>query len=506
MSRKINLFLLTLFLSECFLGFSQGQTKTVTGTVNDEIGIPLSGVNIILQDDESIGTSTDFDGNFEITVTDQATLVISSLGYETQSVPIGTDTEITITMQPSANELDELVVIGYGTKKKRDLTGSIESISSDEIGKTSNQDIVSILQGRAAGVEVTSNSGAPGGGMSIRVRGNSSLNSGNSPLYVVDGIPVESNSLSSLNGDNAGLNPLADINPNDIESIEVLKDASSTAIYGSRAANGVILITTKRGHPGEAQIDVDLSYGLSQITRKLDVLNASQYRQVIMDSYLNMDTPEIPDLSIIDSLNAKNNGDVDWQKEMLRTARQYKANISIRGGSEDVQYAWSSSFLDQDGIILSSNYQRFTSRLNLDFQATDKLKFGQSISYTHDRNNRINAGGSGNLSVVRELLIRPPTYPNYLPDGSLNGYQFGKRNPIGLAELATHMNKKNRIIASQFGEYEITEGLKLRSNLNLDFIAMREDEFIPSSLDYREGYNTGAVRALNNLTWVMKLI
>ncbi len=498
---KISLILLTLFLGAFQPVSSQEQIKLVTGVVTDEDGVPLPGVDITLQDDESKGTSTDFDGNFKIQVSPNETLKITSIGFETAYINIDGQDQLNIVLKPSMNELDELIVVGYGKKKKRDLTGSIESITSEEISNSNAQDPISVLQGRAAGVQVTSSSGAPGGGMSLRVRGNSSLNAGNSPLYVIDGIPVESISLSSLNGDDAPLNPLADINPNDIESIEILKDASSTAIYGSRAANGVILITTKRGKVGEAQINIDLSYGLSEITRKLSVLNASQYRQVIIDSYRNMDNPEIPNPSIIDSLNAKNNGDVDWQEEMLRTARQYKANVSVRGGSEDTQYAWSSSFLDQDGIVLNSNYQRFTSRLNLDFKASDKLKFGQSLSYTHDRNNRINAGGSGNLSVIRELLIRPPTYPNYLPDGSLNGYQFGKRNPIGLAELATHLNKKNRIIASQFAEYEITEGLTLRSNLNLDFIAMKEDEFIPSSLDYREGYNTGAVRSLNNLTW-----
>jgi len=479
------------------------QETTVSGTVTQEgTGEPLVGVNVILKG-TSKGVSTDLDGNYTITqLPADAVLSFTFLGFESKEVVVNAQISINVALTPVTSELDELVIVGYGKKKKRNLTGSIASVGSEEIEKTNQQDAVSILQGRAAGVQVTSNSGAPGGAMTIRVRGNSSLNSGNDPLYVVDGVPIESNSLSSLNGtENFGLNPLADINPGDIESIEVLKDAASTAIYGSRAANGVVMITTKRGKEGKAQINLNLFTGVSEITRKLSVLNASQYRAVILDSYRNMENPTEPTFAVIDSLSPRNNGDVDWQEELLRIAPQYKIDLSVRGGSENVKYSWSSSFLNQDGIILNNNYKRVTSRLNVDFNATDKLKFGQSISYTNAINNRINAGGSGNLSVVRELLIRPPSYAMYLPDGSLNGYQFGKRNPVGLAKLATHLNKTNRIIGNEYAEYEFTDALKLRSNVNLDFVSMKEDEFIPSVLDYRPGYNTGAVRSLTNLTW-----
>lgn len=479
------------------------QELTISGKItNNESGEPLLGVNVILKG-TSNGVSSNMNGEYKISsVSPGDVLKFSFVGFESQEVEVEDQEEINISLVPSTNQLNELVVVGYGKKKKRNLTGSVVSVGSDEIDETNQHDPISILQGRAAGVQVTSNSGAPGGGMTIRIRGSSSLNSGNSPLYVVDGVPIESNTMSSLNGtENFGLNPLADINPGDIESIEVLKDAASTAIYGSRAANGVVMITTKRGENAKAQINLNVFAGVSEITRKLSVLNASQYRQVIIDSYKNMDDPVEPIFAVLDSLSPKNNGDVDWQDEVLRIAPQYKVDLSVRGGSENVKYAWSSSFLDQDGIILNSNYKRVTSRLNVDFKVSDKLTFGQSISYTNAVNNRINAGGSGNLSVVRELLIRPPSYAMYLPDGSLNGYQFGKRNPVGLAELATHLNKTNRIVGNEYAEYQITENLKLRSNLNLDYISMKEDEFLPSSLDYREGYNSGAVRAINNLTW-----
>src|SRR5690606_2410815 len=197
-------------------------------------------------------------------------------------------------------------------------------------------------------------------------------------------VPIESNSLSSLNGtENFGLNPLADINPDDIASIEILKDAASTAIYGSRAANGVVLITTKRGTEGKAQVTANFMTGVSSITRHLSVLNASQYRAAVIDSYNNMDNPEEPFWTIVDSLNPSNNGDIDWQRELLRSAGQYKVDLAVRGGSDKVQYSWSNSDLAQGGIMISNNYKRSTSRLNVDFNASNRLKIGQSIAYTN---------------------------------------------------------------------------------------------------------------------------
>ncbi|MBK1440893.1 TonB-dependent receptor [Parapedobacter sp. ISTM3] len=480
-----------------------GQENTVRGRVTDLAdGRAIEGANVAIKGTAG-GGSTDATGYYMLQgVSAGDVLVFSSVGYDTKEVTVGSQTTIDVALAESINLLEETVVVGYGRQKKRNLTGSVVSVGSEEIAKTALQDPISVLQGRAAGVQVTSNSGAPGGEMTIRVRGNSSLNSGNNPLFVVDGIPIESGSLSSLNGtENFGLNPLADINPGDIESIEILKDAASTAIYGSRAANGVVMITTKRGAEGKAQVNLTVNSGISELTRKLSVLNASQYRDAVMESYMNMDNPEQPYWTVVDSLNPMNNGDVDWQDELMRAAGQYQVNLAIRGGTKNTQYAWSSSYLDQDGIIINSNYKRITSRLNVDFNVTDKLKIGQSISYTNGLNNRINAGGTGNLSVIRELLVRPPIMSMYLPDGSLNGYSLGRRNPVGIALHATHLNKSNRIIGSQYLEYQIIEGLKFRSNLNFDFTAMKEDEFMPSILDYREGYNTGAVRSINNLTW-----
>src|SRR5690625_1874377 len=232
-------------------------------------------------------------------------------------------------MASTATGLDQLVVVGYGTQKKKDVTGAISSLDFDEIENTPTKDVLSAMQGRIPGMQVVSNSGAPGDGISITVRGQSTLNAGNNPLYIIDGIPVEATSFSKLNGHNShGLNPLSYINPSDIESIEVLKDAASTAVYGSRAANGVVIITTKKGRSGNARISLNAYTGVSKITRHLDVLNATQWRANVLDAYHNLDkfnnatTPTIPYYAVIDSLNPMNNGDVDWQSVMYRVAHQ----------------------------------------------------------------------------------------------------------------------------------------------------------------------------------------
>ena len=486
--------------------FLQGR---VTGKVSDgSTGKPLPGVTVVIKG-TTTGTATLGDGTFSLEVpSGNALLQFSSVGFKPLEVNISGRSVIDVSLEPDITMIDELVVVGYGSRKKRDLTGSISSISSENIRDTPVKDVLSALQGRAPGVVVTSNSGAPGDGITVRVRGFSSLNSGNDPLYVIDGVPVETTSLSSLNGyDMHSLNPLSDINPGDIESIEILKDAASTAIYGSRAANGVVLITTKRGKEGKAVLSINYFSGISEITRHLGVLNATQWRQAIIDSYANLDrynnakTPTEPHWTAIDSLNPMNSGDVDWQSVMYRTAWQHQAELGVQGGNSNAKYAFSTSYLDQDGIFLASNYKRITSRLNTDFKVSKRVTIGQNISFTNAKNNRINAGGTGNLSLVQSILVRPPIYSLTYPDGSPINYFNGKRNPVGMAEECTHLNVTNRTTGNQYLEYNITPDLMFRTNVSVDFIAMKEDEFYPTTVDYRAGYNWGSVRARNNLTW-----
>jgi TonB-linked SusC/RagA family outer membrane protein len=485
------------------------QPLKIVGQVTDAYsGDLLPGVNISVKG-TTTGVISDNNGQFSIEVSSpEDVLVFSFIGFEKLEITVGNKRSLDVKLSEVVQQLDELVVVGYGTLKKRNLTGSIASVSSQSIENTPTKNVMSVLQGRASGVQIVSNSGAPGDGLSIVVRGQSSLNSGNDPLYVIDGVPVETTSLSSLNGwEQHGLNPLADINPNDIESIEVLKDGASTSIYGSRAANGVILITTKRGKEGKAKININAYTGWSKLSRKLSVLNASQWREVIIDTYKNLDdyndktSYSDPHWTAIDSLNPMNSGDVDWQDVMYRTAQQKQIELSVAGGTKGARYALSTSVLDQDGIFLASNFKRITSRANADFNVTDKLNIGYSLSFSRARNNRINAGGTGNNSLVQSILVRPPVYSLTYPDGSPIYYFNGKRNPVGLAEECTHLNVTNRIIGNQFLEYEILKGLKFKTNLSLDYISMKEDEFYPTTVDYRDGYNRGAVRATSNLTW-----
>lgn len=485
------------------------QQAPVSGKIIDgETGRPLPDVNVLVKGTTS-GVKSNAEGIYTLNVSSpNAVLVFSYVGYQQQEIKIGSRRDINIRMSRAVAELDEVIAVGYGQQKKRDITGAISSISSKAIENTPVKDLMSAMQGRVAGVQVVSNSGAPGDGISITVRGQSSLNSGNDPLYVIDGVPVESGSISQLNGfESHGLNPLADINPGDIESIEVLKDAASTSIYGSRAANGVILITTKHGKVGKGKVNVRFYTGLSKITRQLDVLNASEWRDIIIDSYKNLDAyngatnPSEPHWTAIDSLNPMNSGDVDWQSLMYRTAKQNQLDVSVSGGNNAARYALSTSLLDQDGIFLASNYKRITTRINTDFDVTKRMKAGINLSFTHGANNRINAAGTGNHSLVQSILVRPPIYSLTYPDGSPINYFNGKRNPVGLAEDVTHLNTTNRIIGNQFLEYTIMEGLKLRSNISLDYLSMKEDEFYPSTVDYRAGYNTGSVRSIGNITW-----
>lgn len=496
----------------CSLIFSysqlNAQQRTVTGSVTDNDGIVLPGVNIQIKGTTK-GAVSDVNGIYSLEVpSSESVLVFSFIGYNTEEIQVLNQTKIDVVLIPSLEALEEVVVVGYGSMKKRDITGSIASVKSDEIQKTPVKDVLSAMQGRVSGVNVVSNSGAPGDGIAITVRGHSTLNAGNTPLYIIDGVPIETSSLSDLNGwEQHGLNPLADINPRDIESIEILKDGASTAIYGSRAANGVILITTKRGKEGKANIDINISTGISELPRKLGVLNASQWRELMYDNYKNYDTywgnttPTEVHWTAADSLNPMLTGDVDWQDVMYRTAQQKQADLSISGGKDGLVYALTTSALDQDGIIRASNYKRITSRLNTDYEATQKLKIGQSLSFTHSKNNRINAGGEGNNSLVQSILVRPPVYSLTYPDGSPINYMIGKRNPVALAEETTHLNTTNRIIGNQYLEYEIIKGLRFKTNVSIDFISMKEDEFYPTTVDYREGYNSGAVRVISNFTW-----
>lgn len=491
-------------------GMSPGellQGITVRGTVTDK-GQPMPGVNVVIKGG-STGVVTDIDGKYTIPVPDkEAVLTFSFIGFVTQEIRVGDQRTIDISLDEETMEMEEVVVVGYGTRKKRDLTGAIASIGSKDIENAPANNLLSAMQGKAAGVQITSSSGAPGDGITVRVRGMSSLNLGNDPLYVVDGVPIETTSTSMLNvSEQHGLSPLAYLNPGDIESVEILKDAASSSIYGSRAANGVVLITTKKGKEGKARIDVSATMGISNITRKLSVLNREQYRNLIIEGYVNEDAynnraQSDYNYTIADPFNPVNMGDNDWQSVMYRQAVEKQVNLSVAGGTKTLKYAFTGSYLDQDGILLGSKYKRFTTRANTEFSVTNFLRLGSNMSYTYSTNDRAASGGMGNQSLVVATLIRPATYAMYYPNGAYVGYINGKRNPVALAEESTFENVSNRFIGNEYVEVDLIKGLKFRTSIGLDFENMKEDLFFPTTVDYREGYNQGYVRSSNYLTIV----
>ena len=407
------------------------ERLTVTGKVISESdGEPLIGVSV-KEAGTTNATISDIDGNYSLQTRMGATLEFSFISYQTEKVKVK-GTVINVSLKEDSELLDEVVVVGYGTMKRSDLTGAVTSVSAEEISKTVATSLDQVLQGRAAGVAVTQNSGAPGGGISVSIRGTNSL-SGNEPLYVIDGIPV-----SGSTGDNSSA--LSNINPADIVSMEVLKDASASAIYGSRASNGVVLITTKRGEEGKNKFSYQGYYALQQLPSKLDVMNLREFAQ-----YRNM-------LSEISSAYGSNSffedpsilGEgTDWQGELFRTAPMQSHQISLSGGSKKFRYMMSGAYLSQDGIAIGSGFDRVTFRTNLDNNLTKWLTMGVNASVAYSKqNNTIDNNG-----IIETAIKQTPETPARNPDGTFgtqapNMYGTYYPNPIEQALQRENYNLK----------------------------------------------------------------
>ena len=454
--------------------------KTITGQVTDlSTGETLPGVNIVVKG-TTVGTVTDIDGNYRLTVPDDVqTLVFSSVGYTREEVTIGNQTTINLEMAPDIQSLSEVVVVGYGTQKKSDLTGSVGSVSAEEIKAIPVTSVDQALQGRVPGVQVTQTSSAPGGGVSIRVRGASTLQGGNEPLYVIDGFPVYSSngqaSPSGIRGGTVASNALASLNPNDIESVEILKDASATAIYGSRGANGVVLITTKRGASGKPQVDFESYYGTQQLDKKYEVMSPEQlvrYANVFADnrgeeSYY----PNPPEFY--------RSNNTDWQDEIFQNAPIQNYQLGISGGNENTRYLMSGNYFNQGGIVKRSGFDRYSFRLNLDTDITDKLKVGNSLTITRSKYTVVPTEGDQgrNTGAVLAAIFMDPTLPIRREDGlfyTTNGNDSplpngsGLFNPSALINEVDDVTISNRILGNLFAEYTITDHLSFRTSFGID--------------------------------------
>jgi len=443
------------------------QGITVTGKVlsyEDNSGLP--GVNVIVQG-TTVGTVTDIEGDYSLEVPDEnSVLVFSSVGFVTEAISVGTKTIIDVTLNPDVTALSEIVVVGYGTQKRAEVTGAISSIGAETIAEVPITSAEQALQGRAAGVNVISN-GQPGSSPIIRIRGLGTVND-NSPLIVVDGI--------------VGAR-LEDINPNDIQSMEVLKDASTTAIYGALGANGVVLVTTKTGTKGKIRVNVDVWAGVQTQKKRFDVLNTDQYRQYATDIG-NLQDPVAVPLRITDSQYASYlQNDTDWQDAIFQNGVQQNYNIGVSGGTDASSYMFSAGYMDQEGIIINTNFKRFNFRANSDF-TVGKFKFGETLSTTiNDQSPYFDAGGR---SQIEHAIKMAPYLPVHNPE-NLGGFQGplssldnqDAENPVRALSITDRSNSSETILGTLFAQWEIIDGLKLKTQGGINYRNFNDDQFTP---------------------------
>lgn len=450
-------------------GMLYAQNQTVTGVVVDGDGVPLAGATVVVQG-TSVGVIADLDGKFSINVpspVDSKVLMVSFIGFKEKLVPVGSQRQFNIGLESDVEGLDEVIVVGYGSVRKSDLTGSVSSVKAEEVAKTGFIAIDQALAGRAAGVVVTQNSGQPGSGASITVRGISSL-SGSQPLYVIDGIPIDNSSEEGLNNEGLGsgdLNPLSLINPADISSIEILKDASATAIYGSRGANGVVLVTTKSGLEGKGTLSVEYETMITAVPDYIEVMDANQYWLNRNEALLN-GGGELPRETLIDSARAGIIPTQNWQEVIFRQAFSQNANVSFSGGNKDIRYLISGNILDADGTIIKTDFSRAQGRLNLDANVTDKLSVGTNITYSSVSSSTQSTNSSifvnnGTSSVVRRAVNSNPSTLFIDPDEDED--EQGQITPLTYIENNTWGSTMNQFLGSVYANWQITDALSFRT-------------------------------------------
>ena len=458
--------------------WSFAQSIAIKGMVKDNSGEPIIGANI-MQKGTTNGTISDFDGNFTLNVPSNSTIVVSFIGYKDQEIAVAGKRTFDIVMQEDAEVLDEVVVVGYGQMKRSDLTGAVVSVNDQAIKKSVPTSIDQVLQGRAAGVQIQANSGTPGASTSIRIRGINSLNATNQPIFVIDGVVVDSAT------DDENSNPLSSINPSDIVSMDVLKDASATAIYGSRASNGVIMITTKRGQSGEATVTYDGYVGWQEMPKQLDMLNLREYAE---HHNVRAET-----LSSVDKSDAFVRPDLlgegtNWQDELFRKALMTSHNLSISGGNEKITYAISAGYLDQDGIALNSSFRRLSMRGNVDAQIKKWLRGGINFSFAESKQNVGTENGT-----IMSALQQQPTVAVTSPDGSFDGPDdvWMPENPVGLATIRTNQNRKTNFRINTYLEATILKGLTFKTEVSTDWNFNKYYYYQP---DYQFGVKTSDTR------------
>ncbi|GAB3931693.1 SusC/RagA family TonB-linked outer membrane protein [Larkinella terrae] len=483
-------FLLPVFLLLTSLGTHAQQTIRGKVTSEDErSGIP--GINVLIKNTTQ-GTVTDSDGNYQLQAGSEAVLVFSGVGFLRQEVPVNSKTQLNIKLLVDTRQLNEVVVVGYGTQKKSDLTGAVSSLDAKEFNKGVQTSVDQLIAGRAAGVQVTQASAEPGGGVTIRIRGANSINANNEPLYVIDGLPIDNSPVvpnSPVITDGAVRNPLNALNPADIESIEILKDASATAIYGSRGANGVILVTTKKGSKGKLKVNYNGSTSFQEVTKTIPMLNAQQYIGLLND--LKKDQGLAPEFTS-EQIAAIGDG-TNWQKEIYRSGYTRNHQLAFSGGQDKFNYYASVNFYDQKGVIISSGIKKYIGRANLIYN-DDKFKFGLNLNTSLVKDDFVPNGVSINESagVVNTAIFQDPTLP--IRDANGNYAQtliVNLENPVALANEVTDVAQTNRTFGNLFAEYFILPELSVKINAGTDRQSARRDSYI--SRQTRRGQATNGI-------------
>ncbi len=457
-----------------FLSISMvAQKVPVSGTVSDQSG-PVIGASVI-EKGTTNGTMTDNDGHFTLTVSKGAVIEISSIGYKTQEITVGAQTNFTVTLSEDANILDDVVVVGYGSMKKSDLAGASVSMKESDLKGSIISSLDQSLQGRAAGVTAVTTSGAPGSSSSIRVRGQATINANAEPLYVIDGVIVQGGGNTGAdfglgdalgNGKVSTISPLSTINPADIVSMEILKDASATAIYGAQGANGVVLITTKHGKSGEAKFSYDGMVAMSRQAVRLNMMNLREYAQYYNEMIEEGDIDETNPYYATPSLLGKG---TNWQDEIFRTAWQHQHQLSAQGGSDKVQYYVSGSYMDQQGTIIGSNFNRFSVRTNLDAQLKKWLKLGVNATYAITNDNLKLA--DSNQGLIYYSLTTIPDIPVYDVNGNYSSTireGYTSPNPVALAMMDEILLKRKKLSGNIYAELTPIKHITWRTELGFD--------------------------------------
>ncbi len=520
---------------------------TVTGQVTDSQGLPLPGATI-LEKGTLNGSATDLDGNYSITVDDQAILVFSFLGYAISEEAVQGRTVISVQLVESASALDEIVVTGYGRQVKRDITGSVSSISASQIKDLPVTSFENAIQGQLAGVQVSETSGEPGAGPTVRVRGVGSISAGNDPLYVVDGFPISKNVDLGVQGDNfrrgegrfrpPTQNPLGTLNPNDIESIQVLKDAAAASIYGSRGSNGVIIITTKSGkRTGAPVVSYDSYVGIQSVANKIDLMNAAELiaynTEAVNTAYLQAN----PGASASDPNSMRSNAawripddiqnpdgtNTDWQDVIFQSAFQQNHNLSVSGGAEKVGYHIAGNYYNQEGIIDGSGFDRYSLRINVEADVTEKLRLGLNLSPSYTSSDKLPAGSpyfARPPGIVYSALVHSPTVrplnadgtPNQLDNQSYMLTSDGEgasmttaSNPLAIIEGVDDKLNQFRTLTNLYLEYDIMEGLTFKTFFGVDINNYKRNFFRKNSLLYRNaatGEPYGQSSSSESVNWL----